>query len=54
MTDKQKKYYKNEITNEVTDSKDQAKIWHSEGADIEIWYFSTFLGEWICGMEWLH
>lgn len=47
-------YYKNKRTAECTESHKQAMDWYRNNRDeIEVWYFSEVLGEWICGVEWV-
>jgi len=49
---KREQYYKNKRTGERTESQKQAMEWYRGKDEIEVWYFSETLGEWICGIEW--
>lgn len=46
-------YYKNKTTGEVTDNHSKAVEWYKKD-EIEVWYFSECLCEWVCGIEWVH
>lgn len=43
-------YYKNAETGVQTMDKRDVKRWNESGVDVEIWYYSETLEEWICGM----
>jgi hypothetical protein len=49
---KREQYYKNKRTGERTESHKQAMEWYRGKDEIEVWYFSETLGEWLCGIEW--
>ena len=48
-----KQFYKNKTTGEITEDKNQAMAWYRGKDEIEVWYFSNTIGEWICGVEWV-
>ena len=50
---KREQYYKNKRTGERTESHKQAMEWYRGKDEIEVWYFSETLGEWLCGVEWV-
>lgn len=50
---KREQYYKNKRTGERTESHKQAMEWYRAKDEIEVWYFSETLSEWICGVEWV-
>ena len=50
---KREQYYKNKRTGETTESHKQAMEWYRGKDEIEVWYFSEALAEWICGVEWV-
>ena len=50
---KREQYYKNKRTGETTTSQKQAMEWYRGKDEIEVWYFSETLGEWLCGIEWV-
>ena len=47
---KREQYYKNKRTGERNK---QAMEWYRGKDEIEVWYFSETLGEWLCGVEWV-
>ena len=48
-------YYKNKTTGEVTTDVKEANKWYNDNKDeIEVWYFSNALSEWVMGLEWIH
>ncbi len=49
---KREQYYKNKRTGERTESHKQAMEWYRAKDEIEVWYYSETLSEWICGIEW--
>ena len=50
---KREQYYKNKRTGETTESHRQAMEWYRGKDEVEVWYFSETLGEWLCGVEWV-
>ena len=50
---KREQYYKNKRTGERTESQKQAMEWYRGKDEVEVWYFSETLSEWICGIEWV-
>lgn len=50
---KREQYYKNKRTGECTDSHKTAMEWYRGKDEVQVWYFSETLSEWICGMEWV-
>lgn len=51
---KREQYYKNKRTGERTESQREAMEWYRNKDEIEVWYYSETLAEWICGIEWVH
>ena len=49
---KREQYYKNKRTGERTESQRRAMEWYRAKDEIEVWYYSETLSEWICGIEW--
>lgn len=47
-------YYKNKTTGEVVTDVKEAQKWYNNGDEIEVWYFSNTLSEWVMGLEWIH
>ncbi len=50
---KREQYYKSKATGKTTESHREAMDWYRAKEEIEVWYFSETLGEWICGVEWV-
>lgn len=50
---KRKQYYKNKRTGERTESHATAMGWYRAKDEVQVWYFSETLSEWICGVEWV-
>lgn len=50
---KREQYYKNKRTGERTDSHAEAMGWYRAKDEVEVWYYSETLCEWICGIEWV-
>ena len=50
---KREQYYKSKATGKTTRNHGEAMGWYRNKEEIEVWYFSETLGEWICGVEWV-
>lgn len=50
---KREQYYKSKATGKTTKSHKEAMKWYRGKEEIEVWYFSETLGEWVCGIEWV-
>ena len=50
---KREQYYKSKATGKTTESHREAMEWYRAHEEIQVWYFSETLGEWICGVEWV-
>lgn len=50
---KREQYYQNKRTGERTESHKQAMEWYRAKNEVQVWYFSETLSEWICGVEWV-
>lgn len=50
---KREQYYKSKATDKTTESHREAMEWYRAKEEIEVWYFSETLGEWVCGVEWV-
>ena len=50
---KREQYYKSKATGKTTTSQREAMEWYRAKEEIEVWYFSEAIGEWLCGIEWV-
>lgn len=48
-----KKYYRNKRTGEITRLHPKAMEWYRAKDEVQVWYFSDTLGQWVCGLEWV-
>ena len=46
--------YMDKETGEIVFTHAEAMELFRQGHNIELWYLSETLGEWICGIEWEH
>ena len=46
--------YMDKETGEIVFTHKEAMELFRQGHNIEVWYLSEVLGEWICGVEWEH
>ena len=47
-------FYQNSETGEKTNSKEIAKKWYEQGADISVWWWSEVCGEFLNSIDWIH
>jgi hypothetical protein len=50
---KREQYYKNKRTGERTESHAVAMGWYRAKDEVEVWYYSEAVSEWLCGVEWV-
>ena len=50
---KREQCYRNKRTGEITKNQRQAMEWYRAKDEIQVWYYSEAVGEWLCGVEWV-